>query len=65
MEAELGRIREPNLSAILPAKGAATMIEYGPVEIGGKEYICPHRSVVIMRVPTVATLTIWGQTFDV
>jgi hypothetical protein len=25
------------------------MIEYGPVEIGGKKYDCPLRSVVIMR----------------
>jgi VWFA-related protein len=65
MEAELGWIHEPNLSPVLPAKGAATMIEYGPVEIGGKEYICPQRSVVTMRVRTVTTLTIWGQTFDI
>ena len=41
------------------------MIEYGPVEIGGKEYICPQRSVVIMRVRTVNTLTVWGETFEV
>jgi VWFA-related protein len=65
MEAELGWIRESNLNAVQPAKGAATMIEYGPVEIGGREYICPHRSVEIMRVRTVKTLTVWGQTFDV
>ena len=65
MEAELGWIHEPNLSPVLPAKGAAAMIEYGPVEIGGKEYICPQRSVVTMRVRTVTPLTVWGQTFDV
>ena len=65
MEAELGWIHEPNLNPVQPAKGSAAMIEYGPVEIGGKEYICPHRSVVIMRVRTVTTLNIWGQTFDV
>ena len=41
------------------------MIEYGPVEIGGREYICPHRSVVTMRVRTVKTLTVWGETLDV
>jgi VWFA-related protein len=64
MEAELGWIREPNLNPVLPAKGAAMMVEYGPVEIGGRKYVCPHRSVVIMRVRTVSTLTIWGQTFD-
>jgi hypothetical protein len=65
MQAELGSILEPNLNPVLAAKGAAVMIEYGPVEIGGKEYICPHRSVVIMRVRTVNTLTVWGQTFEI
>jgi VWFA-related protein len=65
MEAELGWIREPNLNPVLPAEGAVVMVEYGPVEIGGREYVCPLRSVAIMRVRTVSTLTIWGQTFDV
>jgi VWFA-related protein len=65
MEAELGWIREPNLTPVKPAEGAAMMVEYGPVEIGGRKYVCPHRSVVIMRVRTVSTLTNWGQTFDV
>ena len=41
------------------------MVEYGPVEIGGKKYICPRRSVVTMRVRTVRALTFWGQTFDI
>ena len=65
MEAELGWAREPNLHPVQPAKGAAMMVEFGPVEIGGRTYICPLRSVVTMRVRTVRTLTIWGQTFDV
>jgi hypothetical protein len=65
MESEPGWIREPNLNPVLPVKGAAMMVEYGPVEIGGKKYICPQRSVVVMRVRTVSTLTIWDQTFDI
>jgi VWFA-related protein len=65
MESESGWIREPNLNPVLPVKGAAMMVEYGPVEIGGRKYVCPHRSVVIMRVRTVSTLTIWDQTFDI
>jgi VWFA-related protein len=65
MEAELGWIREPNLNPVQPAKGAATMIEYGTVEMGGKEYVCPRRSVEIMRVRTVTPLTVWGQTFEI
>ena len=65
MESESGWIREPNLTPVLPVKGAAMMVEYGPVEIGGKRYICPQRSVVVMRVRTVRTLTFWDQTFDI
>jgi hypothetical protein len=65
MESEPGWIREPNLNPVLPVKGAAMMVEYGPVEIGGKRYICPQRSVVVMRVRTVSTLTIWDRTFDI
>jgi len=62
MESEPGWISEPNLNPVLPVKGAAMMVEYGPVEIGGKRYICPERSVVVMRVRTVSTLTVWDQT---
>ena len=65
MESEPGWILEPNLTPVLPVKGAAMMVEYGPVEIGGKRYICPQRSVVVMRVRTVSTLKIWDQTFDI
>jgi hypothetical protein len=65
MEAELGWIPETNLNPVLPVKGAAMMVEYGPVEIGGRKYVCPKRSVVVMRARTVSTLTVWGQTFDV
>jgi VWFA-related protein len=65
MQAELGWIRETNLNPVLPVKGSAMMVEYGPVEIGGKRYLCPQRSVVAMRVRTVSTLTIWDQTFDI
>jgi len=65
MESQSGWIREPNLNPVLPVKGAAMMVEYGPVEIGGRRYVCPHRSVVIIRVRTVSILTIWGQRFDI
>ena len=65
MESEPGWIREPNLNPVLPVKGAAMMVEYGPIEIGGKRYICPQRSVVVMRVRTVRTVTSWDQTFDI
>jgi hypothetical protein len=65
MQAELAFIREPNLSPVRPADGAGIMVEYAPVKIGGREYVCPQRSVAIMRVRTVSALTVWGQTFDI
>jgi VWFA-related protein len=65
MQAELGSIREPNLNPVRPADGAGIMVEYAPVAIGGREYVCPQRSVAIMRVRTVSALTVWGQTFDI
>jgi len=65
MESEPGWIFGPNLNPVLPVRDAAMMVEYGPVEIGGKTYICPRRSVVIMRGRTVSTLTVWDQTFDI
>jgi hypothetical protein len=42
---------EPNPT--LPIIRADIMVEYGPVEIGGKTYTCPLRSVSIMRHRTV------------
>jgi hypothetical protein len=33
------------------------MIEYGPVEVGGKSYICPVRSVSISRGRSVTVLS--------
>jgi len=39
------------------------MIEYGTVEIGGKTYICPVKSVSISRARSVTTLTEWDESF--
>jgi len=39
------------------------MIEYGPVEIGGKMCICPIRSVSIMRARSIRTLREWDESF--
>ncbi len=65
MESEPGWIREPNLQPVLPVKGASMMVEYGPVEIGGRKYICPRRSVVVTRARSTRTLTVWGQTLNI
>jgi VWFA-related protein len=39
------------------------MISYGPVEIGGKSYICPQRSVSIVRMRSIAMLFEWDEGF--
>jgi VWFA-related protein len=65
MESQPGWIREPNLNPLLPVKAASMMVEYGPVEIGGRRYVCPQRSVVIMRARNVRSLSVWEQTFEI
>jgi VWFA-related protein len=42
---------------------SAIMITYGPVEIGGKTYICPLRSVSILRSRSVTMLMDWDEGF--
>jgi hypothetical protein len=37
--------------------GSKITIEYGPVEIGGRTYVCPLRSVSIVRVRPVRILS--------
>ena len=39
------------------------MIEYGPVQIGGKTYDCPLRSVSINRSRNVSVLSEWDESF--
>jgi len=39
------------------------MIEYGPVEIGGKTYVCPLRSVSIMRSRAIRIVSEWDEAF--
>ena len=45
-----------DLRSTTPLIQSKVMIEYGPVEIGGKSYICPLRSVSISRGRSVAVL---------
>ena len=46
-----------DLKSTTPLIQSEVMIEYGPVEIGGKSYICPVRSVSISRGRSVAVLS--------
>jgi hypothetical protein len=46
-----------DLKSTTPLIQSEVMTEYGPVEIGGKSYICPVRSVGISRGRSVAVLS--------
>ena len=46
-----------DLKSTTPDTRSEVMIEYGPVEIAGKSYICPVRSVSISRGRSVAVLS--------
>jgi hypothetical protein len=52
---------EADLNEFVPLDRAGVMVAYGPVEIGGKTYICPVRSVGIWRARSVNMLTEWND----
>jgi hypothetical protein len=56
---------EADLDGDLPMIRSDVLVEYGPVDIGGKTYICPVKSVAIWRSRTVRqlALTDWGLSF--
>ena len=54
-----------DLEPRLPMLSSGAMVEYGPVAIGGKTYICPTRSVSIQRTRTVQLVKEWGESFGV
>jgi hypothetical protein len=56
---------DAHLEPRLPILSSGIVVEYGPVVIGEKTYICPIRSVSISRWRGVVILTEWGQTFGV
>lgn len=52
-----------DLKAFPPVAVSDIMITYGPVEIGGKTYICPLRSVSMLRGRSVNILMDWDEGF--
>jgi hypothetical protein len=52
-----------DLKSTTPLILSDIMIEYGSVEIGGQQYICPVKSVSIMRGRSVLALTVLGDSF--
>jgi len=60
--AVLRLVLKTDLQPALPMERVDVLVEYGPVEIGGKTYICPVKSVSITR---AVTLVFHGSLFYV
>ena len=60
INADLDEERDPDV----PLIRSQLMVEYGPVELGGKTYICPQRSVTISRGRSERVLHEWGMVFS-
>jgi hypothetical protein len=56
---------DADLEPRLPMLSSGIMVEYDPVVIGEKTYICPIRSVSISRQRTVKLVEEWGESFGV
>jgi VWFA-related protein len=47
----------------VPLDRDEVLIDYGPVKIGGKTYLCPARSVSLARGRSIISLRLWDQSF--
>ena len=54
---------EAEIAHFPPISRSDIMISYGPVEIGGHSYICPQRSVSIVKMRSIAMLFEWDEGF--
>jgi hypothetical protein len=56
---------QADLDQGLPLVRSDILVDYGPVELGGKTYICPMRSLAVWRSRTVSifALTGWDEWF--
>jgi VWFA-related protein len=52
-----------DLKSTTPVARSGIMIEYGQVEIGGMKYICPVRSISMMRTRSVVEASEWDVSF--
>jgi hypothetical protein len=59
IRADLDEERDPDV----PLIRSQIMVEYGPVELGGKTYFCPQRSVEVSRGRSLRELHEWGMVF--
>jgi VWFA-related protein len=51
------------MQGFVPMDRDEVMIDYGPVTIGGKAYLCPTRSVSLARGRSIVSLKDWDQSF--
>lgn len=56
---------EADLRSTTPLASSKIVIDYAPVEIGGKKYICPVHSVSILRARSVQVLAEWDESFAI
>jgi VWFA-related protein len=54
---------ESDLPGFVPEKRSDIMVSYGPMEIGGKMYVVPLRSVAMTRSRSIAALLQWNGLF--
>jgi VWFA-related protein len=52
-----------DLKGFVPLARSDITVEYGPVEIGGKTYLCPVKSISLMRSRAVVLLKQWDEGF--
>ena len=56
---------QADLKSTTPLSRSDMMIEYGPIEIGGRTYIYPLRSVSIVRARSVRIFADWDEWFRI
>jgi VWFA-related protein len=54
---------EADFAPNLPVRRSAILVEYGPVEIGGKTCMCLEKSISLVRVRTIFPMDEWGVSF--
>jgi VWFA-related protein len=54
---------EADLKSTTPLIHSGVMVEYGPVEVAGKTYLCPLCSISLSRVRSVKLFKLWEEGF--
>jgi VWFA-related protein len=52
-----------DLKSTTPIGQSSILIEYGLVEIGGVQYVCPVRSIAMLRARSVIDVSEWDESF--